>query len=111
VDRCRELAVEEPDVHRPCLGIVLHDLGVRFNEIGRHEDALAAVQEATNLYRELAAAEPDAHLPGLATALNAPATFLSEVGQRRKALARGGRRRRRTSVFVGLLPVFFQHIS
>ena len=38
-----------------------HPASVRLGELERREDALAAIQEATNLYRELAARWPDAY--------------------------------------------------
>ena len=36
----------------------------RLADLGRREDALAAIQEAADTYRELAAARPDAFRPG-----------------------------------------------
>ena len=40
------------------------------SELGRREDALAAAQEAIDIYRRLAAERPDAFLPDLAMSLN-----------------------------------------
>ena len=42
----------------------------RLADLGRREDALAAIQEAATIYRELAAARPDAFRPDLAMSLN-----------------------------------------
>ena len=39
----------------------LTNLAVRLGELGRREDALAAIQEAVTIYRELAARWPDAY--------------------------------------------------
>jgi tetratricopeptide (TPR) repeat protein len=57
------------------------------SELGRREEALAAVEEAVTIRRELAAARPDAFLPGLATALNNQSNRLSGLGRREEALA------------------------
>ncbi len=43
-------------------------LGIRLSDLGRREEALAATQEAVDIYRQLAAARPDAFLPDLARA-------------------------------------------
>jgi hypothetical protein len=45
-------------------------LGIRLSNLGRREEALAATQEAVDIYRRLAQARPDAFLPDLATSLN-----------------------------------------
>ena len=39
-------------------------------DLGRREDALAAIEEAVTLHRDLAAARPDAFTPDLAMSLN-----------------------------------------
>ena len=65
----------------------LFNLGGRLSELGRREDALAAAQEATDIYRRLAAARPDAFLPDLAMSLNNLGGRLSELGRREDALA------------------------
>jgi tetratricopeptide (TPR) repeat protein len=49
----------------------LNNLGNRFSRLGRREDALAASQEAVDIYRSLAQARPDAFLPDLAMSLGA----------------------------------------
>ncbi|MFG1862361.1 hypothetical protein [Microbispora bryophytorum] len=56
-------------------------------QLGRREEALAAVAEAVIVYRSLAETRPDAFLPNLAGSLNNQATCLSDLGQREKALA------------------------
>ena len=51
-----------PDlVFGPDLAASLNNLAVRLGGLGRREEALAASQEATGLYRELAARWPDAY--------------------------------------------------
>jgi hypothetical protein len=39
----------------------LHNLAARLADLGRREDALAAIEEATSIRRELAARWPDAY--------------------------------------------------
>ena len=62
-------------------------LGIRLSNLGRREDALAASQEAVEIYRRLAHARPDAFLPDLATSLNNLSVDLSNLGRREDALA------------------------
>ena len=65
----------------------LNNLSVRLADLGRREDALAAIQEAVGIYRELAAARPDAFRPDLATSLNNLSVRLADLGRREEALA------------------------
>jgi tetratricopeptide (TPR) repeat protein len=51
-----------------------------------HEQALAASNEAVEIWRQLAAARPAAHSPVLATGLNSLAIHLAELGRQEKAL-------------------------
>jgi hypothetical protein len=48
----------------------LSDLGTRLADLGRHEEAAAAIEEAHTIWRTLAAARRSAYLPSLATSLN-----------------------------------------
>ena len=57
------------------------------SNLGRREDALAASQEAVDIYRRLAELRPDAFLPNLATSLNNTGAMLSNLGRREDALA------------------------
>ena len=65
----------------------LNNLSLRLADLGRREDALAAIQEAVTIYRELAAARPDAFRPDLATSLNNLSLRLADLGRREDALA------------------------
>jgi len=76
----------EPDAADRLAGS-LNDLSVRLGELGRREEALAAIQEAVTIRRELAAARPDAFRPDLAMALNNLAADLTDLGRREEALA------------------------
>jgi tetratricopeptide (TPR) repeat protein len=59
---------------------------LRLAEAGRRAEALAASQEAVDLYRELAAGNRDAYLPNLAMSVNNHALRLAEAGRRAEAL-------------------------
>src|SRR5262249_28007485 len=59
----------------------------RLSDLGRREEALAASQEAVDIYRRLAQARPDAFLPDLAMSLNNLGIRLSNLGRREGALA------------------------
>ena len=64
-----------------------NNLAAFLSELGRREEALAAAQEAADLYRDLARARPEAFTPDLAGSLNNLAACLSELGRREEALA------------------------
>ena len=72
----------------------LNNLSVRLGELGRREEALAAIQEAVTIRRELAAARPDAFRPDLASSLNNLSHRLGEPGAAGGGAGRdpGGRR-------------------
>ena len=55
----------------------LVDLSNRLADLGRREEALAAIEEAVTIRRQLARDRPDAFLPNLTTALNNLANTLS----------------------------------
>jgi tetratricopeptide (TPR) repeat protein len=65
----------------------LNTLAVLLGDLGRREDALAAIDEAVTTYRQLATTRPDAFLPDLAMALNNQSNQLSDLGRREEALA------------------------
>jgi hypothetical protein len=74
-DIYRRLAAARPDAFLPDLAMSLNILGNRLGDVdsrewwaadirlGRQEAALAAAQEATDIYRHLAAARPDPSCP------------------------------------------------
>jgi tetratricopeptide (TPR) repeat protein len=72
---------------RPFLAGARNNLAIRLSDLGRREEALAAAEEATTLYRELAAQRRDAFQPDLAGSLNSLAKMLSDLGRREPALA------------------------
>ena len=55
------MAADRPDAFRPDLASSLNNLSVDLGELGRREEALAAIQEAVTIRRELAARWSDAH--------------------------------------------------
>lgn len=65
----------------------LNNLGYRLSHLGKREEALAAAQEAVELYRRLAAARPDAFTPGLAASLLNLGNQMGDLGRREEALA------------------------
>ena len=66
--------------------MALNNLGVRYSELGRRQEALAPMEEGLKIYREQAKRNP-ACLPEVAMALNNLGKCLSEVGRRQEALA------------------------
>ncbi|MEO6195441.1 MAG: tetratricopeptide repeat protein [Thermoanaerobaculia bacterium] len=68
------------------LAQLLNNLSNRLSDLGRREEALAACEEAVELYRQLAAARPDAFRPNLASSLNNLSNRLSDLGRREEAL-------------------------
>ena len=65
----------------------LVELSNWLGDLGRREEALAAIEKATDIYRQFAEDRPDAFLPGLAASLNNQSTCLGELGRREEALA------------------------
>ena len=76
--------------------------------IGRHDEALKAVREATNLYRTLAERNPAAHTPNLAMSLNNLAISLGDNGQQREALTTA---QEATNLYQKLVSEHFQAFS
>ncbi|CAO5184851.1 putative Anaphase-promoting complex subunit 5 domain-containing protein [Frankia sp. AiPs1] len=87
IPRPRRPSDEDLAAHLPQLASSLNNLGRRLADLDRREDALAAVDEATGIYRRLAAAQPDRHLAGLAASLNNLARRLGDQGRYEQALA------------------------
>ncbi|MCM3882225.1 tetratricopeptide repeat protein [Frankia sp. R82] len=73
--------------HHPNLAAALNDLSVRLADLGRSEEALAAVEEAVAIRRRLAADRPDTFLPDLAVSLSNLANRLGDLREPEVALA------------------------
>ena len=58
-------------------------------DLGRPEEALTAIEEATGIYRDLARARPDAFQPDLARSLTNQSGVLAGLGRREDALTAG----------------------
>ncbi len=86
-DHYRRLAAARPDAFTPDLAGSLNNLSNRLGDLGRREDALAAIEEAVSAYRQLATARPDAFIPALAVSLNTLSIRLGDLGRREDALA------------------------
>ncbi len=65
----------------------LNNLGIRLSELGRREESLTAIREASDILRRLAAREPSAFLPFLGGTLNNLGAALRGLGRREEALA------------------------
>jgi tetratricopeptide (TPR) repeat protein len=72
---------------RPALAMSLTNLGNCLSRLGLRHEALAAAQEAADLYKGLAAVRPDAFRQALATSLNTLGICLSELGRPEEAVA------------------------
>jgi CHAT domain-containing protein/tetratricopeptide (TPR) repeat protein len=81
----RELAKTNPAFLND-LAASLTNLGNRYSELGRRQEALAPTEEAVKIYRELAKVNP-AFQGDLATSLNNLGNCYSELGRRQEALA------------------------
>ncbi|MEV5434472.1 tetratricopeptide repeat-containing serine protease family protein [Streptomyces sp. NPDC052682] len=82
-----QLAQADPDVYEPDLASSLSNLGIRLSEAGRRSEALAAGQEAVEIYHRLAADNPSAYEPDLAGSLSNLGIRLSQAGRWSEALA------------------------
>ena len=82
----RDLVARDASV-RPRLASQLVALASHLRDLGRREEALAAIEEAVALYRDLAAARPEAFIPDLATSLNNLSVHFGDLGRREEALA------------------------
>jgi len=82
-----EIGDVEAHPRLPDLATSLNNLSNRLGELGRREQALAAIEEAVAIRRRLAEARPDAFLPDLASSLNNLSIRLGELGRREQALA------------------------
>ena len=82
----RNLVHRAPDAFLPDLAAALNNLGIRYSEVGKRQEAVAPTEEAVRIRRELAQTNP-AFLPNLAAALNNLGVRYSEVGKRQEAVA------------------------
>ncbi len=84
IERLRELS-QSNLAFLPNLASALNNLGYRYSELGRREEALQPTEEAEGIYRELSQSNP-AFLPDLSGALNNLGNCYSELGRREEAL-------------------------
>jgi len=87
VDAPLDASKEESATIQGHLAGRVETLGIRLSNLGRHEEALAALQETVDIRRRLAQMRLDAFLPDLAMSLNNLGTMLSDLGRREEALA------------------------
>ncbi|MGE5257784.1 MAG: tetratricopeptide repeat protein [Hyphomicrobiales bacterium] len=76
----RELVNRDSAAFLPDLAMSLNNLGIRYSEVGRRQEAVAPTEEAVTIHRKLAETNP-AFLPDLATSLNNLGISYSEVGR------------------------------
>ncbi|MFE9479248.1 tetratricopeptide repeat protein [Streptomyces spororaveus] len=86
-DRYRVLAEANPDAYLPNLAGALNHLSNRLGLVGRREESLATIEEATKIRRVLAEANPDAHRRDLASSLNNLSVWLGDADRGEEALA------------------------
>ena len=82
----RELTESMADSYRPELAAALVNLGVRYFELGRAQDALPPTEESVRIFRDLADATPGRHRASLATAVDNLGVWYAEVGRSDDAL-------------------------
>jgi tetratricopeptide (TPR) repeat protein len=81
----------EADVERDAeLARLASDLSVRQGALGRHDEALAAIEEAVEICRRLAEVRPDAFVPELARSLLNQSVCVGQLGREEEALAAVG---------------------
>ena len=87
VVRLVEEPVANPAAFEPGLAASLQRLSNRLSSVAREEEALAATDEAVQMYRRLAATDPAEFELDLASALFYMGKDLSRLGRREEALA------------------------
>ena len=80
-------ALARPDAFLPDLATALNNQSERLADLGRREEALAAIEEAATTYRALAQARPAVFAGRYASSLEAQAAILSELGRDSEAQA------------------------
>ncbi|MFI6262163.1 tetratricopeptide repeat protein [Micromonospora sp. NPDC051006] len=84
----RRLAEANPAAYPPHLATSRNNLSVVLGEVGRRDEGLTAIEEATTLYRRLAEANPAAYPPDLAMSLNNLSADLGASGRSTRARPR-----------------------
>jgi tetratricopeptide (TPR) repeat protein len=85
----RALALARDAGRQESIAALLNDLSNRLSDLGRWEEALAASEEAGQLYRKFAAVHPDVFRPAMAIALNNLSVVLGDLGRPEEALEAG----------------------
>ncbi|HEX3424726.1 MAG TPA: tetratricopeptide repeat protein [Acidimicrobiales bacterium] len=88
--QCRRRAEEESGAHQAALATCLNNLSVRLAELGRPEEALAAVSEAVWHFHAVAHADSGAYGLELATVESNHSYRLAALGRREEAAATAG---------------------
>jgi tetratricopeptide (TPR) repeat protein len=85
VEICEQIAATH-NVHLPNLAKSLSNIAVFYENAGRPDDALRAIQRTVDLYDRLAEGDPEGYLAKLAEALHALDKKLANSGQREAAM-------------------------
>ncbi|MGW3959982.1 tetratricopeptide repeat protein [Amycolatopsis sp. NPDC005003] len=86
VGKLRQSPFGDPQQDAAALAAALNNLANRLVDLGRREEALAAVREAADIRRSLAEQDPGRHLSDLAITLNNLSLGLGDLGRRHEAL-------------------------
>jgi tetratricopeptide (TPR) repeat protein len=89
----------------------LSNLGIRLSNLGRREEALAASQEAVDIYRRLAQTGPDAFLPDLATSLSVMSDVLAALDRHGEAAQAATKALEILAPFVERYPQTYQRLA
>jgi len=81
----RQQAQTSPDAVLPYLARSLNNQSNRLSDMGRREEALAAIEEAVTIYRQLAQRWPAAFVPDLVMSLNNLADALATLRRKSEA--------------------------
>jgi hypothetical protein len=89
----------------------LNNLGGGLPDFGRREEALAATQEAVDIYRRLAQSRPDAFLPNLAMSLGRHGRALAAAERHADAAAAAREGLMTIAPFVERYPQVFGELT
>ncbi len=111
VDALEDAAADQCETILSRLAASAHTLGNRLSKLGRREEALAASQEAVDLYRRLAQARPDAFLPDLARSISVTSDVLTAFDRPTEATQAAHQALEILAPFVELYPATFADLA
>jgi tetratricopeptide (TPR) repeat protein len=111
VHRLRGTSKDTEHIDTGDLARWLNNQSNRLADLGRREDALAAITEAVAIYREVAAARPEAFRPDLTASLTNQSSALAELGRREDALAASTEAAAIRRELAAIRPVFRESLA